>query len=623
MLQELALFNPAPKIKIEYGRKLVLEDLRDLAQQYYRIGNLTQADRLCGKILEQAHQDSIALNIRALIKFQKGAYPSALEILEDVLSRNSDNYQANCTSGRCYLAQKRIDEAIAIYRKAIDIAPKEAEAHIGLGLALTCSGQKELVQTCFEKAARLAPHDDEAFACLGAHYFRKSDLECAITSFLQAVENNDTEIYNFAGLKQAVDELMLRQGVEANASGIAFDSLPVFHTRKRSYSFQRFMQPRDIVKSHRIIHTAVDEYKPSMFHSLANYYTEIPARFPVFWNHKRVNLECHRDHLYVQNEKRDIIPTVLSHLETRMLSEKCPYYYGKHAIALVAFSPCRKTISGESFIIMDFSSFFGHFMWDELPYLILSRSLPETSKMRIVVPRLNSFHSKFLDFLGFPKENIITSKELTGDNQESGSIMIEDAWFPVSLPIQLSVEIVRQAFHNHISIPVELGQRKIYIQRGGQRLKNEAEIEYVLQQEGFETVRPETMTVADQIRVFGQARIIVGGIGSGLASMVWAPKGTAIVEIMSEVWPNNFDCIPRGIELMEHLKVLCRSLGHSFFRVSGKPMYDIGPSKLLDHVSYINEGRSYNIHFTNVHFTCDPEKVRCAVRTALEAQQFS
>jgi tetratricopeptide (TPR) repeat protein len=623
MLQELALFTPAPKIKLNYGRKLALEDLRDLAEQYYRIGRLTQAERLCSKILEQNHQDSIAINIRALIKFQESAYQSALKLLEDVLSRNSDNYQANCTSGRCYLAQKRIDKAIAFYRKAIDIAPKKSEAHIGLGLALTCSGQRELVQSCFETAVRLAPHDDEAFACLGTYYLHKGDLHSAVAAFLQAVENNDTQVYNFDGLKQAVDGLLQWQGIEADASGIALDNLPVFHTRNRSYSFQKYMQSSDIITSHRIIHTAVDEYKPLMFHSLANYYTEIPARFPVFWNHKNVSLECHRNHLYVQNEKRDIIPTVLSHLETKMLSTKCPYYYGRHAIGLVGFSPCRKSITGDSYIIMDFSSFFGHFMWDELPYLILSRSLSDTHKIKIIVPRLNSIHSKFLDFLGFPKEHLLTWKELAGDNQESGSIMIEDAWFPVGLPIQLSVEIVRQAFNKHIPLPVKLGRRKIYIHRSGQRMVNEAEIEHILHQEGFETVRPETMTVADQMRVFGQARIIVSGIGSGLASMVWAPKGTAIVEIMSGAWPDNATCIPRGIELMEHLKVLCRSLGHSFFRVSGKSIYDLGPSKLLDHVSYKKEGRSYDIHFTNVHFACDPEKVRYAVRTALEAQQLS
>ena len=64
-------------------------------------------------------------------------------------------------------------------------------------------------------------------------------------------------------------------------------------------------------------------------------------------------------------------------------------------------------------------------------------------------------------------------------------------------------------------------------------LVNEAELASALAPLGFRTVVPERMSVADQVRTFACARVIVAAHGAGLTNMVFAPPGTLILEITS------------------------------------------------------------------------------------------
>lgn len=623
MAQELPLFMPVEEIAVNFDHKLGLNDFRDLAEKYFRIGDFTRAERLCAKVLEHDATNPILLNIDARIKHQTNANHCALEIVEGILARDPCDYQAHCTRGGCLFALGQIDQAIDAFIAAIAIAPQEAEAFVRLGIALTRAGRLDEVQGCFEKAAQAAPHKSEAFSCLGLYHFRCGDLEGAIAAFLQAIENDDGKIQNYAGLKRAADEFLKRCGLMEPAVDNDLDRLPLFRTRQRSYAFRKLLPHNNVIGPRRVLQTGVDEFRPLMLKHLVNYYAERPASYPAFWNHPDVTLECHRDHLYVQDKQQNVIPTVLSHFEVQMLSVKHPYYLEKSGLSLVGSAPCRKALSAEPYIIMDIAGFFGHFLCDELPSLLLALTISEIRDMKIIVPRLNAVHFKFLDFLGFPKERLINWQELMGDTREPASTRIAEAWFPITLPLPLSLEIVRCEFNKHVPIPDSLGERKLYISRNGQRLLNESEIEKELLREGFEIVHPEAMEVADQLRLFSEARIIAGAIGSGMASMIWAPRGTAIIEIMSEARPVRTTYVPRNIVLMQRPKTMSQSLGHDFFRVSGKAVHELGPSKLLDHVTCNIKGRWQDVHFTNVLFTCDPAEVVHAVRIALEAQRLS
>jgi capsular polysaccharide biosynthesis protein len=90
------------------------------------------------------------------------------------------------------------------------------------------------------------------------------------------------------------------------------------------------------------------------------------------------------------------------------------------------------------------------------------------------------------------------------------------------------------------------GERKrIYISRAKaskRKLLNEAELTAILSRYGFRSVELESMKVADQIRLFASADIVVGPHGAGLTNLMFCRPGTKVIELFS---PNHMHtCYP-------------------------------------------------------------------------------
>ena len=76
----------------------------------------------------------------------------------------------------------------------------------------------------------------------------------------------------------------------------------------------------------------------------------------------------------------------------------------------------------------------------------------------------------------------------------------------------------------------------LFLSRAGTRsrvLVNEAELAAALAPLGFRAVVPDRMSVADQVRTFARARVIVAAHGAGLTNMIFAPREALVVEITS------------------------------------------------------------------------------------------
>jgi capsular polysaccharide biosynthesis protein len=85
--------------------------------------------------------------------------------------------------------------------------------------------------------------------------------------------------------------------------------------------------------------------------------------------------------------------------------------------------------------------------------------------------------------------------------------------------------------------------RKIYVSRHGLNqtgrgatrvMVNEVALIARLESMGFETIEPENLSVADQIKTFSSASIIVGPSGSGLFNVMFCHPGTKVIDIQSE-----------------------------------------------------------------------------------------
>jgi capsular polysaccharide biosynthesis protein len=79
------------------------------------------------------------------------------------------------------------------------------------------------------------------------------------------------------------------------------------------------------------------------------------------------------------------------------------------------------------------------------------------------------------------------------------------------------------------------GSRRIYAARSGvaiRRLVNEEQLERLLQDSfGFEVVRPESLTFAEQRQMFPEISIFAAPFGAALANCAFMPRGSAVVVV--------------------------------------------------------------------------------------------
>jgi len=83
--------------------------------------------------------------------------------------------------------------------------------------------------------------------------------------------------------------------------------------------------------------------------------------------------------------------------------------------------------------------------------------------------------------------------------------------------------------------------RRIYIDRRGSRIRkllNEDDLVTALGRLGFVAVRPEALSLADQIRLFRGAEVIVAPHGAGLTNLGFCRPGCVVIELLMDAYAN-------------------------------------------------------------------------------------
>jgi capsular polysaccharide biosynthesis protein len=107
---------------------------------------------------------------------------------------------------------------------------------------------------------------------------------------------------------------------------------------------------------------------------------------------------------------------------------------------------------------------------------------------------------------------------------------------------------------------------KVFVTRDSRdrRLHNQEAVEAVLRDRGFAIVEPGLMTLAEQISLFKGASTVVGPLGAALTNIAFCPRGSRIVALTAQSFPDTF------------FWFLSQHLGHDYREVrcpdlSGKP----------------------------------------------------
>jgi tetratricopeptide (TPR) repeat protein len=124
------------------------------------------------------------------------------------LARNSDAWLAHNNLGSFLFERGQVDEAMAHFKRAVEIAPGYAKAQYNLAGALNEKGQVDEAIAHFQRALEIQPNYSMAHYQLGEILRQRGQLDEAITHFQRAVEIHP----EYADAQNALGVTLLRKG---------------------------------------------------------------------------------------------------------------------------------------------------------------------------------------------------------------------------------------------------------------------------------------------------------------------------------------------------------------------------------------------------------------------------
>ena len=116
---------------------------------------------------------------------------TCLKVSEDALKQKIKTETAlYLFKGIAYYDKRMYDEAVAEFKKAIEVNPNLAEAHNSLGAAYANKGMLDEAIAEYKKTIEINPNHDMAHNNLGIVYAYKGMPDKAIVEFKKAIEIN-------------------------------------------------------------------------------------------------------------------------------------------------------------------------------------------------------------------------------------------------------------------------------------------------------------------------------------------------------------------------------------------------------------------------------------------------
>ena len=129
---------------------------------------------------------------------QAGYWCNSFTLLTHALNVTSDNYIAHLNLGNVFIKEKKTDEAIQQYKKAIGIHSNYADAHYNLGIALGLKGKYDEAIREYHIVLRLEEDHWKARFRLADALAKNGQLDEAISYYQKIIvlQPGDAEVYN-------------------------------------------------------------------------------------------------------------------------------------------------------------------------------------------------------------------------------------------------------------------------------------------------------------------------------------------------------------------------------------------------------------------------------------------
>lgn len=224
-----------------------------------------------------------------------------------------------------------------------------------------------------------------------------------------------------------------------------------------------------------------------------------------------------------------------------LLYDLSPYYGtfrpSQHPIFLRPQLPPARSLDGSVAVLTTRGvDNYYHFVTDVLPRLeVMDRAGARAD--RYLVPRRTRFQQELLDRLGVT-DDLVVADDATDHLQADELVVpgLPDAH--LRTPPWVTAWLRRRLLPADAASP----HRRLWVTRGQRprtrRVVNEAAVLEALAPFGFETVDPGSLSVAEQIRRFAEAELVVGPHGAGLTNIAFCPPGAAVLELFPPAYVN-------------------------------------------------------------------------------------
>ena len=175
-----------------------------------------------------------------------------------------------------------------------------------------------------------------------------------------------------------------------------------------------------------------------------------------------------------------------------------------------------------------------HWLLDALPRVaVLERSgLAPTDSGLVVPERLSAFQEESLTLLGIPSKRRTPFRRR---HIQAETLLVPSPAAHTGNPAPWAVHWLRDRLG---SDRVEQRERRLYVTRARARTRRIADEEplwRLLRKRGFERVAPETIGLAEQIRLFSESCVVVGPHGAAHTNTLFSPELTLI-----ELFPTDY-----------------------------------------------------------------------------------
>jgi hypothetical protein len=193
----------------------------------------------------------------------------------------------------------------------------------------------------------------------------------------------------------------------------------------------------------------------------------------------------------------------------------------------------KRDVSGLSVLLTHWNSaVYGHWLLESMPkLLLLHHAAAQLPTFSIVLPRgLPGWVTSWIELV-LPGAKLEIYDERKEYLQCETLLIPTVAMHPEHFFHPMLSSLLEEVFPSASTLDAD--RRKLYVTRTApsryRKLANQSQIEEIATQEGLALFAPETLPIADQIRAFASADLIVGEFGSAMHGTLFSPSHAKVL----------------------------------------------------------------------------------------------